>query len=405
MKKMRRLAFFTGARSDYDLLRPLILLASRKAPTTVLISGAHLSNDFGHTADLVRADGFHCLEAPILREGAPEQPLHEIMGNALKTYGAFLERLGPELLVLLGDRYETFCAALAAFTLGMPIAHLHGGELTLGAMDDSFRHCITKMSYLHFASCERHRRRIIQLGESPERVWNFGAIGVENAMKLPDPPAGFMEGLGISGGRPFFVCTVHPVTLEPGSGLKQAGNTLRVFDYFPEYDIIFTASNADPEGAEISALFRDASNNNERYHFFESLGARRYLQAARMAAAVIGNSSSGIIEVPSLGTPVVNAGKRQKGRVCSKAVIHCEGSEQAMVSALRAAVGPKAREIAQKTPNPYQGEDTSGSIARMLLYFQLPKVREKIFFDMQAAGFMRLPAPDFHSGAPPEAAP
>lgn len=380
---MRRLAFFTGSRSDYDLLRPLIFLARRHATEpSVLISGSHLLSAFGRTADAIKADGFHCLEAPVLHENSPERPLHKIMGSALKIYGDLLEQLEPELLVLLGDRYETFCAAIAASTLRLPIAHLHGGELTFGAIDDYYRHCITKMSYLHFASCEQHRRRIIQLGEAPERVWNFGAIGVENAMNLPKPASGFMENLGISGNRSFFMCTMHPVTLEPGSGLEQAANILRAFDFFPEYDVVFTASNADPEGSQISGLLKDASNKHGRYHFFESLGTCRYLQAAGMAAAVVGNSSSGIIEIPSLGTPVINVGNRQKGRTCSEAVIHCDGAEQALVSALQSAVDPRTREIARRTPNPYQGGDTSGRIANVLLNFQLPKVTEKNFFDL-----------------------
>lgn len=381
---MRHLAFFTGTRAEYDLLRPLILKAKdSEANLSVIASGTHLLASHGHTIDALKKDGLNYIEVPILHENSVEEPLYAIMGNALQKYGEILGKINPDLLVVLGDRYETFCAAIASTVLRIPIAHLHGGELTLGALDDAFRHSITKMAYFHFTSCEEHRKRVIQLGEEPDRVWNFGAIGVENALAIPNPPVDLKKRLGIGKDRQFLLCTVHPVTLEPGAGIEIARNILDALKEFSEFDVLFTAANADPEGQEITEIFWNASSDlTGRFHFCPSLGFPGYLWAATQASAVIGNSSSGIIEIPSLNTPVINIGNRQKGRVCSDAVINCGASSASIINAMRCALNEQYKEKIQLIDNPYESRETSRRIAQILLNHDLPRPPEKSFFDL-----------------------
>lgn len=387
---MRRIAVFTGSRAESDLLRPLMrrLDAFPDVDLTVVAGGAHLLRGGGEALDAIRADGLSVLEAPSFDEDGA-LPLHDVMAASLRAHGAALARLGPDLAVVLGDRYEMFCFAVAATTLLIPLAHIHGGELTGGALDDSFRHAVTKMSLLHFASCEEHRRRIIRLGEHPDRVWNVGAPGVENVLTLPLPSEeDIRRDLGIRPGHPFLVCAVHPVTLEPGAGMIAARNLLAVLDGLPDHDVVLTAANEDPEGREITALLRDAARRHpERMHFSVTLGAARHLGAARCAAAFAGNSSSGIIEIPSLGTPVVDIGSRQEGRMRSEAVIRCGISEDAIREALLGALSPEARRRAEQCPNPYDGRGTSERIAGILRDHPLDGGVRKTFFDVPFSGW------------------
>ena len=383
---MRRIAVFTGTRAEYDLLRPVLLhmRVDHSVEPVVIVSGTHLLTAYGRTADAIYADGFSHIDVPLFEENKEIPALYKTMSSALELYGEVLEGLRPELALVLGDRYETFCFALCALTRLVPLAHVHGGELTLGAMDDVFRHCITKMSLLHFTSCEEHRARVIQLGEDPGRVWNFGAPGVENALNLELPSAeSVRKELGIRPEHPFFLCALHPVTLRPGSALASAHAVLKALDAFPEYDAVFTASNADPEGRDITSLFQqDARRCPRSRHFFPSLGAVRYLGAAKHSCAVVGNSSSGIIEIPSLGVPVVDIGARQAGRVRSEAIIHCEPTEEEILAALRRALSPEGRQQAMTAFNPYEGKDTAKRIAEILCRHPLDSGMEKTFFDM-----------------------
>ena len=377
----RCIAVFSGTRAEYGLLRPLLLKLKKKDCTLKIIaSGTHLSEAHGHTLEEIRNDGFSPICVDMQLGG--DTSLCRSMGLVLEGAGKVFEACPPDLLVVLGDRYETFCAVAAATIKGIPIAHIHGGETTIGAIDEAFRHSITKMSHLHFTSCEPYRQRVMQLGENPERVWNVGALGVENALTLhlPDEEA-LRRSVGLSPG-PYILCTFHPVTLEPGQETAQLQSLLNALDALPSYSIIFTGANADVGGNAINALLRAwASAQEGRVKLVSSLGVVRYLAAAKYAACVVGNSSSGILEVPSLGTPVLDIGNRQLGRIRSQAALSCEASEEAISAGLRMALSQEYRKKAQTALNPYQGENTSSRIVDILLHYPLQGILKKIFYD------------------------
>ena len=246
------------------------------------------------------------------------------------------DRLQPDMVVLLGDRYETFVAATAASVARIPIAHLHGGETTEGAFDEAFRHGITKMSWLHFTSAEEYRKRVIQLGESPERVFNVGAIGIENIRKMPLMNKDELEkSLGITFQKELLLVTFHPVTLEDATSEVQFRNLLSALDTIENTTIIFTKANSDTDGRIINEMIDDYTNEHlEKTLAFTSMGQLRYLSAMKLASVVVGNSSSGIIEAPSFKVPTVNIGDRQKGRMQARSVINCEPNEESIKEAI-----------------------------------------------------------------------
>lgn len=388
--KMRKIAIFTSSRAEYYLLRPLMQELRKKGGCEIIIIASGQILDAGSPQELamIKGDGFNCFEIPILKRNYEELLLSEIMGTALASFGKALASLHPDLLVILGDRYEAFSMAAASVATHVPIAHIHGGELSGGSLDDIFRHAISKISLLHFTSCEEHRKRVVQLGEQPENVWNFGALGVENILKTDLLPENQLRrDLGIREGHQYFLTTLHPATLEPGTARDNAMSLLEALGRFPEQDVVFTAANADPEGNEINCLIRQAVENSpERYHFFNTLGAARYLAAAKYATAVVGNSSSGIIEIPSLGTPVINTGLRQKGRMCSAGIIHCGDSAREIYAALNKALSPLAKKRMKELPNPYEGVDTARKIAEVLLSRRLDGGLKNNFFDLPQTG-------------------
>ena len=298
-----------------------------------------------------------------------------------------MQSLNADILVLLGDRYECLGVALAAAMLRVPIAHIHGGEITEGAMDDNFRHAISKLAHLHFASCEPYRQRIIQMGEQPDKVWNVGSLGVENVRSLSLLDAAATRSiLGVPDGLPYILCTFHPVTLEPGQELAQVSALCRALESFSQYQVIFTGVNADPGSGVLSrVLHQYADTQPERVRMVQSLGVLRYLSAAKHAACVVGNSSSGILEVPSLGVPVVNIGNRQKGRIVSCAVLNCSSEEKGIAAALHEALTPDRRRVAETTWNPYDKLGTSARIAEILQAAPLEGILSKKFYDFRCA--------------------
>jgi len=384
---VRTIAVFTATRAEYGLLRPLLLRLreSHQCRLQLIVSGTHLSHAHGYTLTEIRSDGFEP-DVMVPLDFSKDSPEHlcGALGAVVAQTGAALARLQPDLLVLLGDRYECLGAATAAAMLHTPVAHIHGGEITRGALDDSFRHAITKLSHLHFASCEPYRQRILQLGEQPDHVWSVGALGVENALSLPlSDEAAVREYLRLEEGRPYFLCTFHPVTLEPGHEEVQWREVQQALETFSNHAVIITGANADPGGEHINRMLVEWSRQQpERVRLFDSLGVLRYLSAAKYAACVVGNSSSGVIEIPSLGAPVVNIGNRQQGRISSPAVLHCPAQKRAVIAALKQAGTPQCRERARTTPNPYQKPGTSAAIAHTLLTFPLEDILKKTFYDM-----------------------
>lgn len=320
-------AVVTATRAEYGILQPLIrkLHQDSDVELQLLVTGTHLSEKHGNTQQEIERDGFPIFERfPILTEGNTPADISRIMARALEQFAVYFEREKPDCVVVLGDRTEMLGVCAAAMNAGVPIAHLHGGELTEGAVDDCVRHAITKMAYLHFPATEVYRKRIIQMGEAPERVFNVGALSIENIrhVSLLDRDEIEQEA-GIPSGTPYVVVTFHPVTLESGSEREQVEQLTAAMARKSEYFYLITKANADAGGDVVNAMLEDFANRSGNAKLVASLGMRRYLSAVRHAAFVLGNSSSGVIEAPSLGTPTVNIGDRQKGRLKADSVINC----------------------------------------------------------------------------------
>lgn len=381
----RRILFFTGTRAEYGLLKSVIRRVAERhnACPELLVSGSHLSASFGSTIQEIEKDApapLHNVDICLNDDSA--RGVCNSMGLALSRYGAALEDVHPDLLVVLGDRYEAFCAVAAAAVQRIPVAHLHGGETTQGAVDEYFRHAMTKMAHLHFASCESYRQRIIRMGEAPERVWNVGALGVENIRTIPVLPEQQVRTfLGLPAGGPYIVGTYHPVTLHAHSPEEQLSRIFKALESFPDLHVVFTGANADAGGSRINSLLSQWSTSSPRARFFLSLGVERYLNAVRYAAGVIGNSSSGILEIPSLGIPVLDIGPRQQGRERSRAVLHCEPEEAELLLALRRLLSSETRERARQEPNPYDQPDTADIIAEKIASYDLQGILIKRFYD------------------------
>ena len=383
-----RICVFTGTRAEYGLLTPLLKRLDADADTdlTLLVTGSHLSERHGHTVDAIRADGF-AIGAEVLLPLGNDSRLGVAlaMGEAVSGCARALDALAPDMLVLLGDRWECLACATAANLLGVPVAHIHGGETTEGAVDDQFRHAITKLSRLHFTSCEPYRKRVIQLGEAPETVFNVGALGVENIKTVPLMDRAALESdLGFSLGDKFLLATFHPVTLAEDGAAETEGFFAGLETVLTEDDsltAVITGANADPGGSLVDA--RSARLHDEfpnRTLIVPSLGLVRYLSAMRLCAAVAGNSSSGILEAPSFNVPTVNVGDRQKGRERAASVFDCAPDAESVARALRHALSPQGAGIAKQARNPYEKYGTS---QRMLDILKLGAPKgTKPFFDI-----------------------
>jgi UDP-hydrolysing UDP-N-acetyl-D-glucosamine 2-epimerase len=383
---VKKICVITGARSEYGLLAPLMreLKAARGVKLQVLVTGMHLSPKFGNTWREITADGFGI-------DARAKFPLPDAVGTAaaigraVEGIAGALEKLKPDLVVLLGDRFEAFAAATAAYTLKTPIAHLHGGEITAGVFDEAFRHAITKMSALHFTSTEEYRKRVIQLGENPATVFNVGAIGLDNIRLAKFMGRGELSAsLGLALGEDLACVTFHPAMFETASPQAQLKELFRALDRFPRLQLVFTLPNADKgSGALIGAIKSYAKKNSGRVSAFASLGVKRYLSLLKCSRVVIGNSSSGIIEAPSLKIPTVNIGARQEGRTRPASVIDCAPSTGAIALAVRKALSPAFAKNLGK-PNPYGRGGTAPAIARILLReLKAGVTLKKNFFDVR----------------------
>ncbi|TRZ52416.1 UDP-N-acetylglucosamine 2-epimerase (hydrolyzing), partial [bacterium] len=352
----------------------------------ILASGMHLSPEFGMTIQEIRADGFEPDETiEILLSSDTPTAICKSMGLAMIGYGEALQRLKPDMVVVLGDRFDTFCMAAATQICRVPLAHIHGGETTEGAIDEAFRHSITKMSHLHFASCEVYRQRIIQLGEAPDRVFNVGALGVENIRRMAlMARSELAESIGFNLEKPYFLVTFHPVTLEKSTSEGQFQSLLDALDAFPEYNVIFTKANADMDGRVINRLIDEyAEKRPERCLAVTSLGMHRYLSAMKYAAAVIGNSSSGIVEAPSFKVPTVNIGDRQKGRIQAAGTLNCSPDANAIRQTIGRVLSPAFQESLTSISNPYDRPGTCSTIVGLLEKTDIFGITKKTFHDVR----------------------
>ena len=316
----RKICVVTGTRAEYGLLCPLMkeIQIDDALELQIIATGAHLSPEFGLTYKVIEKDGFTIDEkVEMLLSSDTPVAVTKSMGVALIGFADALARLSPDIVVLLGDRYEILAVAEAAMVANIPIAHIHGGEITEGAIDDSVRHAITKMAHLHFVAAPEYRDRVIQMGENPAHVFEVGAIGIDNIVNMTLMSQGELEeSLQFPLGEKFFLVTYHPVTVANARRSDALGNLFDALDAFPDYRVLITKSNSDAGGREINRRLDEyAALRKDRVSCYTSLGQLRYLSAMKYASAVIGNSSSGLLEAPILKTPTVNIGDRQKGRL------------------------------------------------------------------------------------------
>lgn len=382
---MRKICVVTGSRAEYGILRNLIAAIKNDSELTlqIIATNQHLSRLQGETYKEIERDGFRIDYKVYMADDRAADNANSTAKSISRGVAGFadaFEVLQPDILLILGDRYEMLAVASTALIYKIPIAHLHGGEITEGAFDDSIRHAITKMSHLHFTSTEAYRKRVIQLGEQPERVFNVGALGVENILNTD-----FMTKEEIEQSLNFeltdkcFLCTYHPVTLSVMPSEVQILNLLKALDKYKEYHIIFTYSNSDTNSQIIIKRIQEYVDRNiDRCLFIPSLGQRRYFSVLKNVAAVLGNSSSGIIEVPSFGIPTLNIGDRQKGRIAAESVINCGNSFEEINVGLAQVVAYEHRAI----DNPYYKVGTCQTILDTIKTFPLDNLIQKHFYDL-----------------------
>jgi len=384
---VRKICVITGTRAEYGLLRWVMqgIRDSKRLDLQVIATGAHLSPEFGLTFREIEKDGFAIdRKVEMLLSSDTVVGVTKSMALGLSGFADALAALRPDAVVILGDRFEAFSAAAAAMIACIPIAHLHGGETTEGAIDEAIRHAITKMSHMHFVAAEGYRRRVIQLGESPDRVFNVGGLGLDNIRKLRllDRPA-LEAALDFKLGTRNLLVTFHPVTLERGSAVHQMQALLTALDALEDTHIVITMPNADTEGRSLMPLIESFVGKRPRTaKSFASLGQLRYLSCIQHMDAVVGNSSSGLTEAPSFRKGTVNIGDRQRGRLKASTVINCEPSEIGISEALERLYSPEFQAGLKTAVNPYGDGGASESIVRTLERIDLKSLLKKSFYDL-----------------------
>lgn len=381
---MKKIAVVTATRAEYGILRPLIyrIWQEKEFELQLLVTGTHLSEKYGKTVAEIEKDGIPIYkELPILENGNTPYDISATMANSIYQFANCFRNEKPDILIVLGDRTEILGICCAAMNENIPIAHLHGGELTEGAVDDCVRHAITKMSYLHFPAAEVYRKRIIQMGESPSRVFCVGALGVENILHTQLLSYEDMcKETGIEPEQKYVVVTFHPVTHEQGEEVQQTKELIESMKAHKEYFYLITMANADAGGDMVNELLGEFAQAQNNVRLVASLGMVRYLSALKYSEFVLGNSSSGIIEAPAFGIPTVNIGDRQKGRLMADTVISCIPEKNAIEEAMRQAGAMK-----HCRSTLYGDGDTSAKIIDILKdYLNNKKIDlKKEFYDLE----------------------
>lgn len=386
---MRRVCVVTATRAEYGLLWSLLdeLRRDPDVELQLVVTGTHLSERYGRSVEQIERDGFPiAARVPLPLDDDSVQGVTRALAAATSALGEAYAALQPDLLVLLGDRYEVLAAAQAAMVARVPIAHVHGGEATEGLMDEAIRHAVTKMSHLHFVAAEDFRRRVIQLGEAPSRVWTVGATGLDNIARLALLDRGALEAeLGFRFDAPSFLVTYHPVTLSRDDQGASMQRLLEAIDAIGGRALL-TGVNADTGGHAIRRVAEDyAARAPERFHLVETLGVLRYLSAMAQVDAVLGNSSSGLIEAPAMGKPVLDIGDRQRGRPRAPAVVHCEDDAASIAAGLQTVLSPRQREIARRRETSYGLPGAAKKIAGVIRAHPLEGLLLKRFHDLPQA--------------------
>lgn len=382
----RKICVVTGTRAEFGLLRWLMaaINATPELTLQIVATGMHLSPNFGSTYKEIEEAGFSInAKVEMLLDSDTSTAVTKSMGLGVIGFADAYERLAPDILVVLGDRFEIFAAASAAMIAGIPIAHLHGGETTEGAFDEAIRHSITKMAHLHFVATEDYGRRVIQLGEDPSRVFHVGGLGVDSLsyIDLLDRAA-LEESLGFKLGLRNLLITFHPVTLDRHGSLDQMQALLDTLAELEDTHLIFTMPNADTGGKELARMVDAFVAYRPNARVYASLGQLLYLSCMRLVDGVVGNSSSGLMETPSLGVATIDIGDRQKGRPRASSVIHCEPTRRDIHDALQRIYDPSFRLALPKTVNPYGTSGASRRILEIVKAHPLNDLLMKTFFDL-----------------------
>jgi len=381
------IAIVTGSRADYGLQYWLIDAIHRASDLTLqlIVTGSHLSDQFGRTVDQIRRDGFPiAAEVPMIAAEDSEWAMARSTGEGVIGMADAFKRLSPEVVMMPGDRFEILAAAQAAMLMGIPVAHLHGGEVTEGAVDESIRHAVSKMASIHFVSAEPYRQRLIRMGEQPSHVHVIGAPGLDHFARTPLPSREeLLTSVGLDPAKPFLLVTYHPATRGEAGPVEAVQQLLSALDMVGDFQLLVTKANADAGGRAINAeLERYAASRGKRVALVASLGTARYLAAVTHAAALVGNSSSALIEAPAVGTPTVNVGPRQQGRLRAATVVDCGERAGGIARAIGLVLAPDFKKKAATVEPPYgRPADAAGRMLTILRGVDLDALRIKRFHD------------------------
>lgn len=390
-----KICVVTGTRAEYGLLRNLLLKLrdTENVKLDLVVTGSHLSDQFGNTQEEIVKDGFDdYIRIAIPLEDDSKEGMAVSTGIAVQKFAELFKGYKPDIIIVLGDRFEILAAVIAAHIIGISVAHIAGGDVTEGAVDDAIRHCITKMSQLHFPGCEQSAKRIIQMGEEPDRVFNVGEPGVENCLNLKLMSRNELsENLNFAiNCHDYSVVTFHPVTMENNTAIEQVYQLIHAMDDQKGMFYIITMANADAGGRVVNEIWQKEGKKRENWLVVPSLGVLRYLSAVKYAKLVIGNSSSGVIEVPALGTPTINIGDRQKGRMMAESVIQCDPAQDQITLAIQKGMTPEFQKMAKNIKSPFGDGTTSSQIVQIVLDYLRHKneTNEKHFFDIDFKNFI-----------------
>ena len=383
---MRKICVITGSRAEYGLLR-WVMQGIKDDPVLklqVLATGMHLSREFGLTYREIEKDGFR-IDRKVKMLTGSDTPvgIAKSMGKGLIGFADALHELKPDLIVVLGDRFEIFSAVAAALVARIPVAHLHGGELTEGAFDEAIRHSITKMSHLHFVATEEYRQRVIQLGEQPQRVFTVGGLGIDNICRLKLLKRKELEAvLNFKLGKKSLLITFHPVTLENDAGVRQMGELLKALGKIKKTQLIFTLPNADTNSRKLIKMVKQFVAQHPNARAYPSLGQLRYLSCIAQVDGVVGNSSSGLAEVPSFRKGTINIGDRQQGRLQASSVISCQATRQSIANAVKRLYSRDFQARLSQVRNPYGTGGASNRVVKFLKHCSLNGISKKSFYDL-----------------------
>jgi GDP/UDP-N,N'-diacetylbacillosamine 2-epimerase (hydrolysing) len=383
---MRHVVVVTSSRAEYGLLRSLIenLSSSSDVKLSLVVSGTHLSEKHGATASEILGDGFRITQSvDIGVDSTNSLSIANSIAKGVEGFTGMLSDLKPDIVVVLGDRYEILSVAIACLISRVPLAHIHGGETTQGAFDEAIRHSITKMAHLHFVAAEEYGKRVIQLGEDPKRVFVVGGLGVDAILNCDLMDEGSLQtSLGVKFKEKRILVTYHPETLSEISGIAQIEVLIDALSSLDECTVIFTGANADPSGEAISDRIKAFCRNRVDFHFFESLGQKRYLSCLSNFDVVVGNSSSGLLEAPTFGIRTINIGNRQRGRLQATSVTDCKLDPAAIRSCLEQALNATSEGRRLVVDNPYGSGGASKKICEKIRSVNLDNILVKAFHNL-----------------------